>query len=67
MPSTDMSENALEALIVESLTGRCKADEFGRIQQGLGGTEAGYLGEQFYVQGHPKDYDREYALDLAKL
>ncbi len=65
---TDMSEAALERLIVESLTGHRELVPGGMTPHEPGfPREVGYLSEQFYVQGDPKDYNREYALDLAQL
>jgi type I restriction enzyme, R subunit len=67
MNPTDMSEASLERLIVESLTGR-REPAAGVLAGEPGLARAtGYLDEQFYVQGDPKDYDREHALDAAKL
>ena len=67
MSPTDMTEQGLETLIVESLTGRRELVPGGMTPREAGfQREAGYLGEQFYVQGDPKDYDREYAIDLVQ-
>lgn len=63
-----MTERGLETLIVESLTGRRDFVPAGMTPREPGfQREAGYLGEQFYVQGDPQDYDREHALDFAQL
>ncbi len=63
---TDMSEAGLERLIVETLTGQ-RAGGPTAAQEGGFQRETGYLGEQFYVQGDPKDYDRDHAVDLVQL
>jgi type I restriction enzyme R subunit len=62
-----MTEKGLETLIVESLTGQWKAPAGLPAREGEYQREAGYLGEQFYVHGDPKDYDREHAVDLVQL
>ena len=64
---TDMSEKGLESLIVDSLTGRSGVTGGPATGETGFGRETGYLGEQFYVQGDPKDYDREHAVDLVQL
>lgn len=64
---TDMSEAGLESLIVESLTGRRKLVPDARSPRETGfDRESGYLGEQFYLEGDPEDYDREYAIDMVQ-
>ena len=62
-----MSERGLETLIVESLTGRHEPAAGAVAGEPGFQREAGYLGEQFYIQGDPKDYNREYAVDLVQL
>ena len=64
---TDMSEKSLETLIVESLVGRRQLDGYSEGREAVGQQEAGYTGEQFYIQGEAKDFDREYALDMTQL
>lgn len=61
---TDTSEKGLESLIVASLTGRSG--------QGVpAGTPSGEhppaYENAWYTQGDPNDFDREHAVDLAKL
>jgi type I restriction enzyme R subunit len=60
MPPTDTSEAALETLIVESLTGQTSGPP-GTVRESSTYTPAGY------VTGNPADYDRDHAVDLAKL
>ena len=63
MPPSDTSEKGLESLIVTALTGMRRAEELtddSAEPQGL-------YGGAGYVVGDPKDYDREHAVDLAKL
>ena len=61
---TDTSEKGLEGLIVASLTGRSG-------QEIPAGTPSGEYPPSYdnawYTQGDPKDYDRDHAVDLAKL
>jgi type I restriction enzyme R subunit len=62
--TTDTSEHGLESIIVASLTGLplslvTATPEAAERQAAYGG--AGY------VLGDPKDYDREYCVDLAQL
>ena len=64
MSVIDTSEKGFESLIVQSLTGRPSTgapspDRAEETQGAYGGAE--------YVQGDPKDYDRDHAVDLAKL
>ncbi|MGO8836058.1 MAG: hypothetical protein ACLQAH_02555 [Limisphaerales bacterium] len=61
MGATDTSEKGLETLIVTALTGGATLAKSAEIHET--GTPAG-VG---YVNGDPKDYDREHALDLAYL
>ncbi len=64
MSTTDTSERALESLIVSALTGRSPEDP-----------ARGHIGENAppaysppgYVEGRNEDYDRDHAVDLAKL
>src|SRR4051812_22543560 len=63
-PTTDTSEQGLEALIVASLTGQTGAMWNGTRAVAETSTPYGGAG---YVQGDPRDYDREHALDLVKL
>ncbi len=60
---TDTSEKGLESLIVAKLTGN--RSEGG--QTGIVADPAESYGGSGYVQGDPKDYDRDHAVDLAKL
>jgi type I restriction enzyme R subunit len=58
--TTDTSEKGLETLIVSALTGQMP----GTLDQ----QEArGIYGGAGYVAGDPTDYDRDHAVDLAKL
>jgi len=61
---TDTSEKGLETLIVESLTGKS-----GTPDKPLPAVhyKPSIYGSLPYVEGSPEDYDREYAVDLAKL
>jgi len=61
-PTTDTSEKGLEALIVADLTG---AREHGPMAGGVREPRAAYAAG--YVHGDPHDYDRDHAVDLAKL
>jgi type I restriction enzyme, R subunit len=61
---TDNSEKGLETLIVAALTGRepepePTGEEIRLRPLPYGGAD--------YVEGDPRDYDREHAVDLAKL
>jgi type I restriction enzyme R subunit len=62
MPTTDTSEKGLESLIVSVLTGRPVRDTWTATRE-----DAAPYGGAGYVQGDPHDYDREYAVDTAKL
>ena len=62
MPTTDTSEKGLESLIVSALTGRPIPD----TATGPRDERAPYGGAG-YVQGVSHDFDRDYAVDLAKL
>jgi type I restriction enzyme R subunit len=64
LSTTDTTEKGLETLIVESLTGKS-----GIPQQPLPSvhyTPAIY-GSLPYIEGSPKDFDRDHAVDLVKL
>ncbi|MCL4543144.1 MAG: type I restriction endonuclease subunit R [Chloroflexi bacterium] len=63
MPTTDTSECGLEALIVAALTGQ--ADVSAIATSAVCESRARYGGG--YVQGNPADYDRDHAVDVAKL
>ncbi len=63
MPATDTSEKGLEDLIVAALTGKPVSET---ATAGVSDKTAGYGGAG-YVQGDPQDYEREYAVDTAKL
>ncbi len=63
MPTTDTSEKGLEALIVAALAGT----SVGTASKGGVGDVAVRYGGSGYVEGHPDDYDRDHAVDLAKL
>ena len=62
MPTTDTSEKGLESLILSALTGK-------PVRSTLAATrdERAPYGGAGYVQGVSQDFDREYAVDLAKL
>src|SRR3972149_4546840 len=64
MPLADTSEKGLESLIVTALTGQ-------PVDSAPSDGEAHERRPPFagagYVQGSPKDYDRDHAVDLAKL
>ncbi len=64
MTTTDTSEKGLESLIVRHLTGQPESLDInvntahaGRVQYAIGG----------YVQGQPKDYNRDVGVDGAQL
>ena len=61
---TDTSEGGLEDLIVAALTGQSAARGAGVTAVAEAPAPYGGAG---YVQGDPRDYDREHAADLAKL
>jgi type I restriction enzyme R subunit len=64
MGTTDTSEKGLETLIVAAMTGKVQAAP----AAGIADEKAAQLGKGTgYVQGDPKDYDREHAVDLGKL
>ncbi len=62
--TTDTSEHGLEGLIVASLTGRPPRNRYGEWEIH---DETAPYGGAGYVEGDPRDYDRDYAVDLAKL
>ena len=64
MPTTDTSEAGLEALIVRHLVG--SAPGVPTPGGATGEARSAYAGAG-YVEGDPKDYDRDHAIDLAKL
>ena len=59
--TTDTSELGLERLIVAAMTGVAPAAGGGVAEP------AGAYGEQRWVEGSPRDYDREHAIDLVQL
>ena len=61
---TDTSEKGLESLIVAALTGAGSQTPPAGMPTG---EQPGGYDNLWYVQGDPKDYDREHAVDLAKL
>jgi type I restriction enzyme R subunit len=63
MPATDTSEKGLESLIVSHLTGATKVSG----EQGLAEDPMPFVGLHNYVLGNPDDYDRDHAVDTAKL
>ncbi len=63
VPTTDTSEKGLEALIVAALAGT----SVGTATEGGPRDIAVRYGGSGYVEGHPDDYDRDHAVDLAKL
>ncbi|MEA3341354.1 MAG: type I restriction endonuclease, partial [Chloroflexota bacterium] len=65
MPITDTSEKGLESLIVSALTGKRVSDTIGATSAAR--DERAPYGGAGYVQGHSQDFDRDYALDRAKL
>ena len=59
---TDTTERGLERLICTALTGHpCDPSAEGRVSEHPAAYGAGWVG------GHPRDYDREYCVDLAQL
>jgi len=64
MATTDTTEKGLESLIVAALTGHSAqaALQLGAVHE----ETASYSGAG-YVEGNPADYDRDHAVDLAKL
>jgi type I restriction enzyme R subunit len=64
MPTTDTSEAGLEALIVRRLVGSRPGHA---TPAGAQGEDRVPFGGAGYVEGDPKDYSRDHALDTAKL
>jgi type I restriction enzyme R subunit len=64
MKTTDTSEKGLENLIIAALTGT--RSDAAPTSDGIRDPSASYGGAG-YVLGDPKDYDRDHAVDLAKL
>jgi len=64
MATTDTSEKGLEALIVRQLTGQ---PESPNTPANTAQSPAGHYVVGGYVQGQPTDYNRDVALDVAKL
>jgi len=64
MPTTDTSEKGLERLIVEALAG--VSPEAGATHTGVAEAHTPWGGAG-YVEGDSRDYDRDHAVDLAKL
>jgi type I restriction enzyme R subunit len=65
MNTTDTTEKGLENLIVAALTGT-RSDNVASTDDGVHEPGAPYGGAG-YMPGDPKDYDRDHAVDLAKL
>jgi type I restriction enzyme R subunit len=65
MPTSDISEKGLESLIVAALMGY--AEEMAPLVDVARESAAGPYSGAGYVQGSPADYDRDHAVDLAKL
>ena len=65
MPTSDISEKGLESLIVAALTGY--TEEAAPQVDVARESAAGPYGGAGYVEGNPADYDRDHAVDLAKL
>ena len=62
--TTDTSEKGLESLIVRSMTG---ADGLG-VRTGFGAEKVtDYSAGTGYIVGSPKDYDREFCIDVPQL
>ncbi len=62
--TTDTSEWGLETLIVEHMTGRrLTAPPVGGLAEG----PVPFTGLHTWLLGDPRDYDREYCVDLAQL
>ncbi|MGH8055639.1 MAG: type I restriction endonuclease, partial [Candidatus Entotheonellia bacterium] len=64
MAATDTTEKGLESLIVAALTGYTGEVA---LPAGVMSEETAPYGGAGYVQGDPADYDRDHAVDLAKL
>ncbi len=65
MPTTDTSEKGLELLIVRSFTG-LSDEQILRTAPGIAESPVGYGGAG-YMLGRSEDYDRDHAVDRAKL
>ena len=65
MPTSDISEKGLESLIVAALTGY--TDEAAPQVDVARESPAGPYSGAGYIQGNLGDYDRDHAVDLAKL
>lgn len=65
MPSTDVSEGGLEALIVAALTGA--AHPAASATSGVAEDRSPFAGPDDYIEGDRNDYDRVHALDLVQL
>ena len=61
---TDTSEKGLERLIVQAMTGRSAAVP---TQEGVSLERLETYGGTGWILGSARDYDREYAADLAQL
>ncbi len=64
MPTTDTSEKGLETLIVAALTGEIGEAQ---VEKDIASETLVPFGSAGYVQGDPKDYDRDHAVDFPKL
>lgn len=64
MPTSDTSEKGLESIIVSALTGLTVAEVEGKTAMRENIAPYGGSG---YVLGNPSDFNRDYALDVAKL
>ena len=64
MSTTDTTEKGLETLIVESLT---RKNDIPHQPPPSVHYKPSIYGSLTYVEGSPKDYDRDYAVDLVKL
>src|SRR5437899_2803406 len=65
MPTTETSEKGLEILIVASLVAQAGIPAGG--QAALGDSRPGAAAAPRYVAGNWQDYDRDHAVDSAKL
>jgi type I restriction enzyme, R subunit len=66
MRTTDTSEKGFESLIVAALTGKPVSQTHAAVRDEFPGYSAALQGPG-YVQGDSADYNRDYAVDLAKL
>src|SRR5438309_7672419 len=62
MPHTDTTEKGLESLIVAALTGQSAAAPPGTAKE-----PSTPYGAEPWLPGDPADYDRDHAVDIAKL